>query len=122
MPPLIKDTLALAGKSADQIDAYIFHQSNRFMMKHLVKKCGLPEERVPMTIEDMGNCGGPSVAVAMTQKLPAQRETTQTLMLLGYGVGLSWGAAVVNLDPRTELLHTIYSGGAAGSGASARPN
>lgn len=122
VPPLIKDTLALAGKSADQIDAYIFHQSNRFMMKHLVKKCGLPEERVPMTIEDMGNCGGPSVAVAMTQKLPAQRETTQTLMLLGYGVGLSWGAAVVNLDPRTELLHTIYSGEAVGSGASARPN
>jgi 3-oxoacyl-[acyl-carrier-protein] synthase-3 len=83
----------------------------------------VPEERVPMTIEDMGNCGGPSVAVAMTQKLPAQRTATQTVMLLGYGVGLSWGAAVVNLDPRAELLHAIYSGEAAGSDASsARPN
>jgi len=31
-------------------------------------------------------------------------------MLLGYGVGLSWGAAVVDLDPATPLLHADYQG------------
>ena len=79
-------------------------------MKHLMKKCGLPEARVPLTIEDMGNCGGPSVAVTMTRTQPTQREATRTLMLLGYGVGLSWGAAVVDLDTSAELLHDDYSG------------
>jgi 3-oxoacyl-[acyl-carrier-protein] synthase-3 len=119
VPPLIKDALALAQRSAEQIDAYIFHQSNRFMMKHLVKKCGLPEDRVPMTIEDMGNCGGPSVAVTMTRGLPAQRDATKELMLLGYGVGLSWGAAVVSLDPDAALLHNTYSGSVPRLGMSA---
>ena len=75
-------------------------------MKHLMKKAGLPEARVPMTIEDTGNCGGPSVAVTMTR---AARRTsasaTGTLMLLGYGVGLSWGSAVVDLDQARQLLH-----------------
>ena len=110
VPVLIRDALELSGRSVEQIDSYLFHQSNRFIMKHLMKKAGLPEARVPMTIEDMGNCGGPSVAVTMTRSLPAARERELTLMLLGYGVGLSWGAAVVGLDARAPLLHADYSG------------
>jgi 3-oxoacyl-[acyl-carrier-protein] synthase-3 len=108
VPPLIRDALELSGQTVDQIDAYLFHQSNRFIMKHLMKKCGLPDARVPMTIEDNGNCGGPSVAVTLTRMLPAQRDKTLKLMLLGYGVGLSWGAAVVDVDAAAPLLHRDY--------------
>ena len=121
VPPLIRAALELSGRSVEQIDCYLFHQSNRFIMKHLMKKAGLPEARVPMTIEDMGNCGGPSVAVTMTRALPAQREADQTLMLLGYGVGLSWSAAVVSLDARAELLHADYSARVPHRGAAATP-
>lgn len=110
VPALISEALALAQRRVDEIDAYVFHQSNRFIMKHLMKKCGLPEERVPMTLEDTGNCGGPSVAVAMTRRLPTERERAQTLMLLGYGVGLSWAAAVIELGPDALLLHVDYAG------------
>jgi 3-oxoacyl-[acyl-carrier-protein] synthase-3 len=110
VPPLIAEALEVAGLSVEQVDSYLFHQSNRFMMKHLIKKAALPEARVPMTLDDMGNCGGPSVAVTMTRALPATRERDWTLMLLGYGVGLSWGAAVVELDPAATLLHADYEG------------
>jgi 3-oxoacyl-[acyl-carrier-protein] synthase-3 len=110
VPPLIQEALALAGLGVDAVDGYVFHQSNRFIMKHLMKKAGLPEERVPMTIDDMGNCGGPSVAVTLTRSLPAERARRLTLMLLGYGVGLSWGAAVVGLEPDAPLLHADYAG------------
>jgi 3-oxoacyl-[acyl-carrier-protein] synthase III len=110
VPPLIAEALALAGCSVADIDSFVFHQSNRFIMKHLMKKCGLPEDRVPMTLEDTGNCGGPSVAVAMTRGLPPDREARLKLMLLGYGVGLSWGAAVIDLDPDVPLLHHDFSG------------
>jgi len=119
VPPLIRDALELSGRSVEQIDAYLFHQSNRFIMKHLMKKCGLPEARVPMTIEDNGNCGGPSVAVTLTRSLPAQREADLQLMMLGYGVGLSWGAAVLGLDTRAELLHREYTGALERRGAGA---
>ena len=70
VPALVADTLALAGKAVLDVDQYVFHQSNRFIMKHLAKKCGLPEDRVPMTIEDSANCGGPSVAVTLTAPRP----------------------------------------------------
>jgi 3-oxoacyl-[acyl-carrier-protein] synthase III len=119
VPTLIQDTLALAGLAVGDVDAYVFHQSNRFMMKHLMKKCGLPEERVPLTLEDSGNCGGPSVAVAMTRRLPAERSAALKLMLLGYGVGLSWASALVDLAPGVPLLHDDYSGSHAKRGAPA---
>ena len=117
VPVLIRDALALSGKTVADIDSYVFHQSNQFIMKHLMKKAGLPEERVPITLADMGNCGGPSVPVTIARALPAQRDTTKTLMLLGYGVGLSWGAAVVELDAQAVLVHADYSGTVARHGA-----
>ena len=106
VPPLVNDTLAFAGLTVPDIDAYLFHQSNRFIMKHLMKKCGLPEDRVPFTIEDTGNCGGPSVAVTLTRSL-GERDRPLRLMLLGYGVGLSWSSAIVTLPPDAVLLHGV---------------
>jgi 3-oxoacyl-[acyl-carrier-protein] synthase-3 len=93
----------------DDIDQFVFHQSNRFIMKHLARKCGLPEARVPMTIEDTANCGGPSVAVTLTRCAPAVPQPRQ-VMLLGYGVGLSWASAVLPLDAQVQLMHAVYSG------------
>ncbi len=108
VPPLVNDTLAFAGLAVPDIDAYLFHQSNRFIMKHLMKKCGLPDDRVPFTIEDTGNCGGPSVAVTLTRALSErERDRPLRLMLLGYGVGLSWSSAVVMLPSDAVLLHGV---------------
>lgn len=106
VPPLVLDSLAFACLDVADIDAYLFHQSNRFIMKHLMKKCGLPEDRVPLTIEDTGNCGGPSVAVTLT-RTQAGLARDLRLMLLGYGVGLSWSSAIVHLDADAVLLHSV---------------
>ncbi len=112
IPPLIEDTLALAGLARDQIDYYIFHQSNQFIMKHLMQKAGLMPERVPMILKEYGNTGGPSVPLAITQGgLTRPTDHPLRLMLLGYGVGLSWGSAVVDLPPDAPLLHVEYENG-----------
>jgi 3-oxoacyl-[acyl-carrier-protein] synthase III len=110
VPPLIKDTLAFANLAVSDIDWFLFHQSNRFIMKHLAKKCALPEERVPFVLERFGNCGGPSVAVALTQSVPQTGRKDCRVMMVGYGVGLSWGAAVVDIAADIPLLHADYTG------------
>jgi 3-oxoacyl-[acyl-carrier-protein] synthase III len=111
VPALLRDSLEFAGKGIDDVDHFIFHQSNRFIMKHLAKKCGLPEDKTPFTIEDMGNCGGPSVAVTLTRSLAAA-ERARTVLLMGYGVGLSWASALVRLAPDAVLHHADYTGAA----------
>ena len=110
VPPLIRDTLEFAGLTVEDIDWYLFHQSNRFIMKHLAKKCGLPEARVPFVLDRFGNSGGPSVALALTQGAKPDTTRKARVMMVGYGVGLSWGAAVATLDPAALLMHALYSG------------
>jgi 3-oxoacyl-[acyl-carrier-protein] synthase-3 len=107
IPPLIRDTLELAGLAKEEVDYYVFHQSNRFIMNHLVKKIGVPPERVPFILQEFGNTGGPSVPLAITQgQLDRSPARALRLMLLGYGVGLSWGSALIDLVPGTRIVHT----------------
>jgi 3-oxoacyl-[acyl-carrier-protein] synthase-3 len=106
VPPLVERTLALAGRSAGEVDYFVLHQSNRFMMMHLAKKLELAAERVPLTLAEYGNTGGPSVPLTLTHALPpAPRARPLSVMLIGYGVGLSWGAALAEIGPDVPLSH-----------------
>ncbi len=106
VPPVIQDTLDLAGLGKDDVDYFILHQSNQFIMRHLSKKMGIPEAKVPLTLGEFGNTGGPSIPLTMTQgNLIRPSDRPLKLMLVGYGVGLSWGSALVQLDPEAVLGH-----------------
>jgi 3-oxoacyl-[acyl-carrier-protein] synthase-3 len=118
VPALIEETLASAGLEAGDVDLYAFHQSNQFIMHHIAKKCGLPVERVPLILERYGNSGGPSVPLVFTQafgaalgRLSAERAGTPLrVMMLGYGVGLSWGSLLTGFDADVAVAHSDYAG------------
>lgn len=104
VPALIDETLKAAMMSTDDIDYFIFHQSNQFIMKHLCAKQSLCSEKVPIILRDFGNTGGASIPLTMTHgNLTRPEDRPLRLMLLGYGVGLSWGSALVDLDARAIL-------------------
>ncbi len=104
VPALIDETLISAGISSEEVDYFIFHQSNQFIMKHLCVKQSVPLEKAPIILKEFGNTGGASIPLTMTQgQLKRPSDRALRLMLLGYGVGLSWGSALVDLDPSAVL-------------------
>lgn len=104
VPALIDETLKAATMGPDDIDYFIFHQSNQFIMKHLCAKRSLPAEKVPIILRDFGNTGGASIPLTMTHgNLRRPTDRPLRLLLLGYGVGLSWGSALVDLDAEAVL-------------------
>jgi 3-oxoacyl-[acyl-carrier-protein] synthase-3 len=106
VPPLVQETLKISGFSSGDIDYFIFHQANKFIINHLVKKLKVPIEKVPITIADFGNVGGCSIPLTMTQgKLIRLPSRALNLMLIGYGVGLSWASAMIDLGNDTLLNH-----------------
>lgn len=108
VPPLIDDTLQAAGLTREELDYIIFHQSNQFIMRHLFKKAQLPPGKMPMTLDQFGSAGGPSVPITITQgKLTRPSDRALKLLLLGYGVGLSWGSALIDLPPDAVLGHVV---------------
>ena len=107
VPTVIQDTLDLAGLAKEDIDYYILHQSNQFIMRHLAKKMGIPEAKTPLTLGDFGNTGGPSIPLTLSHgDLVRPADRPLILMLIGYGVGLSWASALVRLGPEAVLGHT----------------
>jgi len=99
IPPAVEKILSHVGMTKDEIDYFIFHQANRMINETIRKKLGLPEEKVPSTLRDFGNTSGASLPVTMTARL---RETLSQgkhrLLLCGFGIGLSWGTAIVDID------------------------
>ena len=111
VPSLVEETLRFSDHRLEDIDYFIFHQSNRFIMKHLAKKMGLPDEKIPMTLHEFGNTGGASIPLTITKgNLERSYKQSLTLMLLGYGVGYSWGSALVDLGHEAVLKHLELNG------------
>jgi 3-oxoacyl-[acyl-carrier-protein] synthase-3 len=108
VPAIIEEMLARTQLGVNDIDYFVLHQSNRFIMKHLAKKCSLDPDKVPIILEDFGNAGGPSVPLAITQGIPAQRPSDSRILAIGYGVGLSWSASLFDLEATVSLTHSVY--------------
>ena len=107
IPPLVARTITLGGVPVEDYDAFLFHQANRFMLNHLVKKCKLPAARVPINIGDYGNTSSASIPLLMTTSLRKQLiDRGGRLAMFGFGVGYSWGAATLATGP-IRIVETI---------------
>ena len=99
VPRLVQDTLKRAGRSVEDVDSFVLHQANQFMLRHLAKKIGAPE-RTPINIDRYGNTSSASIPLLLVTDLAERLSTTPTrVMLVGFGVGYSWGAALFDAEP-----------------------
>lgn len=84
----------------EAFDAFLFHQANAFMLRHLAKKSKLPAEKVPVNIDRFGNTSSATIPLLMTTDVAERLRTTPSrLALFGFGVGFSWGAADLIVGP-----------------------
>ncbi|MDF3822163.1 ketoacyl-ACP synthase III [Leptospira sp. 96542] len=93
VPNALNTLLAKTGQSMDQIDLFVFHQANRFMLQALRKKLRIPEERFPIAMEGCGNTVSSTIPLALITLRDQNRLTRgMNLALIGFGVGYSWAA------------------------------
>ncbi len=97
VPPLVEDLLIRAGVKKDDIDYFMFHQPNKFMLNKLADKLGVPRTKMPANIvENFGNASGVSVPTVITYNLGKRLiEESFKLCLAGFGVGLTWVAMLI---------------------------
>jgi len=101
VPPLIDALLLAAGLTRDEVDYFMFHQPNRFMLEKLADKMGVPYERMPNNIvEHFGNASGATIPTNVTFNLgKCLKERSLRLCFSGFGVGLTWAAMVMSVGP-----------------------
>lgn len=111
VPTLIKDLFALSGTKPDDYAYFIFHQANEYLIKFLAGRAGISMEKVPLSIGEFGNTGAASVplTLALAGSPHGNPGAARRVMLLGFGVGLSWGGVSLQLSPDCLVDHLTYS-------------
>ncbi|WP_323011604.1 ketoacyl-ACP synthase III [Castellaniella sp.] len=99
VPPAVEYLLEYSGVSKDEVDYFIFHQANRMINETIRKKLKLSEDKVPSSLREFGNTSGASLPVTVSVRLRDALATgKKRLLFCGFGVGLSWGSAIVDIE------------------------
>jgi 3-oxoacyl-[acyl-carrier-protein] synthase-3 len=100
VPPSINAVLSLVGWSVEQVDAFVLHQANQFILQHLRKRMRLDEQKVVIALEEYGNTSSASIPLAIAHALRTRlTHSSLNLVLVGFGVGLSWASAALRCGP-----------------------
>ena len=97
VPPLIEGMLARAGVSKEEVDYFLCHQPNRFMLQKLADKMKVPYAKMPSNVvEHFGNSGGATIPAAITFNLANEFKKGHFLACLaGFGGGLVWASMLM---------------------------
>lgn len=98
VPGLVEDTLP---PEMPKPDLLLFHQANRYMLRHLAAKCGLLERfdrmSIPSNIEEYGNCACASIPLLIATDVGVEPHNwTRRVAMFGYGAGWAWAGATLD--------------------------
>jgi 3-oxoacyl-[acyl-carrier-protein] synthase-3 len=98
VPKLLDALLESCGWTRDEVDAYVLHQANKFMIDFLRKRMKVAEEKVLLSIHEFGNTSSASIPITMVARGGELLKKPTKWVLLGFGVGLSWSGVAVETD------------------------
>ena len=98
---MIESLLKKAKVDKDDVDYYMFHQPNRFILQKVADKIGVSREKMPSNVvENYGNSSGVTIPVAITHNLGSSLEEKKfKICLSGFGVGLTWASILIEIGP-----------------------
>lgn len=97
VPRMVNDILLKSKLHIDDVDLFVFHQANQFMLNFIRKKIGIPESKFYFFLEHCGNTVSSTIPIALYEAIKegAIRDDNKVL-LAGFGVGYSWGSTILS--------------------------
>ena len=97
VPPMMKQLLEKSGLGKDDIDYYVFHQANKYMLSTLRKICGLSKDKFHIDLEHTGNTVSSTILISLKDSLEQGLICPgMKVMACGFGVGLSYGGTILH--------------------------
>lgn len=96
VPAMMKQLLEKNGFEKENIDYYVFHQANQFMLSTIRKVCSLPKEKFYIDLTNVGNTVSSTILIGLKECLNNNSvKPGMNVMVAGFGVGLSWGGTTL---------------------------
>jgi len=97
LPKLVRDNLSSNGLSLSDIDLFVFHQANKYILNFIRKKLRIPEDKFYYFLENVGNTVSSTIPIALSEA-QKQGRLNGNVLLSGFGVGYSWGSVCLNCE------------------------
>ncbi|MBQ7884301.1 MAG: hypothetical protein IJ320_08105, partial [Phascolarctobacterium sp.] len=99
VPDTLEKVLVKTNLIKGDIDYFVFHQANKFMLEFLQMKCDLLGYLYWNDVKEYGNTVSSSIPIAIADMMKANMDKEiKKVLAIGFGVGLSWGGCVVDLS------------------------
>ncbi|PTM19951.1 MAG: 3-oxoacyl-ACP synthase [Bacteroidetes bacterium] len=99
VPGMVKRVLAEAGLDKEDVDLFVFHQANGYMLEQLRKFIRIPKERFYFCLKKSGNTVASTIPIALKQAHAEGRLMKGSkVMLAAFGTGYSWGGCVLTYE------------------------
>jgi 3-oxoacyl-[acyl-carrier-protein] synthase-3 len=110
VPMAVEELVQYAGITMDEIDLFLFHQPNKFMLQKLAQRLQVPYSKMPMDIvEKLGNSDSGTIAAVMTTDVPEELKAEKKLCCMsGFGGGLIWATLIMKVG-ELEFCENIIS-------------
>lgn len=95
VPPLIDSVLEKNSLELSDVDQFIFHQANTFMLNYLRKKIKIDQDKFVIDMENYGNTVSSTIPIVL-KNLMNTDSLKNNVVLAGFGVGYSWGAVYLH--------------------------
>jgi 3-oxoacyl-[acyl-carrier-protein] synthase III len=98
VPSLIKDVLEKNKMKLNDVDYYIFHQANKFILEYLREKLDIQKDKFYNNLLLTGNTVSTSIPIGLKECLLNNKiKSGDKILLAGFGVGYSWGATIIEI-------------------------
>lgn len=109
-PLSINTLLEKTSKSIEIIDYLFLHQANLFMNETIRKRVKIDKKKSPTSIENFGNTNGASIPLTIVETLKDKNiENNLSVLMCGFGVGLSWGSVSMELEKTIITDRSFYN-------------
>ena len=96
VPKTIEEVCEKNGIKRDEVDLFVFHQANKFMLDTIRKVNFLPRDKFYVNLEDTGNTVSSTIPIALKRaEDDGKLKAGMKIMIVGFGVGLSWGGTIL---------------------------
>jgi 3-oxoacyl-[acyl-carrier-protein] synthase-3 len=98
IPNFVLSILKNQNLEINDVDQYIFHQANSFLLNQIRIQLNISKERFYVNLSDGGNTVSSTIPIALKRYLDQNQSTApRKIMLVGFGVGLSWSGGIITI-------------------------
>lgn len=94
VPKLVEKVIECNELMKDEVDFFLFHQANKYMLDFIRKKINIPQEKFIYYLEKVGNTVSNTIPIALKEE--CINKKTGNILLAGFGVGYSWGGCILH--------------------------